>query len=103
MPQTIEGLPNPMVTLRRAAHVQNAYAATPLPDSYIAFTQTHRSNVFRDAARKRRKLEAIGPVTFEVLDDPDEILRTLEITLALKRQRIPAAGSIRHTRHFTAA
>lgn len=91
MPETIEGLPNPIVTLRHAVHVQDAYAATPLPVRYEAFLDLHRSNVFRDLARKRRKLAAIGPVTFEVLDDPHDILRTLEITLALKRRRYPGS------------
>jgi CelD/BcsL family acetyltransferase involved in cellulose biosynthesis len=94
MPQTIEGVPNPMVALRHSVRTGTAYAASPLPASFKAYTESHRSNVFRDAARKRRKVEALGPVSFEVLETSGDIRETVEIALAQKFRRHSETGQV---------
>jgi CelD/BcsL family acetyltransferase involved in cellulose biosynthesis len=87
MPETIEDVPNPMVTLLHSVHTENAYATSQLPATFEAYTDSHKSNVFKDAARKRRKLEALGLVRFEILEAPGDILETVDIALAQKLRR----------------
>jgi CelD/BcsL family acetyltransferase involved in cellulose biosynthesis len=92
MPETIEGVPNPMVTLRHCVHTGNARSARPLPATFEAYTESHRSKVFKDAARKRRQVEALGPVSFEIPEAPGDILETVDIALAQKRRRHRESG-----------
>nr|WP_294507263.1 GNAT family N-acetyltransferase [uncultured Rhodopila sp.] len=87
MPATIEGAPNPFVTLHGAEPAGYAYAATPLPDTFEAYRQAHRSALFRKAARFYRNGAEGSPVRLERVADPAEMLDIFDLTLAWKRQR----------------
>lgn len=87
MPTTIAGVPNPFVTLHDFMHVGYAYAATPLPDNFDTYRQTHRSALFRKAARLYRAGAGASPVRLECVADPAEMLSILDLTLAWKRER----------------
>jgi CelD/BcsL family acetyltransferase involved in cellulose biosynthesis len=87
MPENVEGAPNPFVTLCHSVHTYTAHSASPLPRDFKTYRDARKSKTFTDAARRRRKAAEIGPVRFEVLDTPVQVLEIVEIVLAQKRQR----------------
>jgi CelD/BcsL family acetyltransferase involved in cellulose biosynthesis len=94
MPESIHGIPNPMVTLRDAVPALGAYAATPLPASFEVFRQTHRSGDLSNLPRKLRQVAALGSLHFEILEAPNQILETVTLMVAQKRRRY-GADSVR--------
>ncbi|HEU5019216.1 MAG TPA: GNAT family N-acetyltransferase [Pseudolabrys sp.] len=67
--------------------------AAPFIDTSLASACAHRSSRTRNALRRhRRKLEAHGPLTFEVLDAPILKLHALKEALTLKRKWLQERG-----------
>ena len=93
MPNRIEGSANPMITLHQSKHLDNAHAASPLPATFAAFTGARKKKVFADTARQRRRVAAIGTVSFEIPEQPREILATVDLMLEQKRRRAHESGS----------
>jgi CelD/BcsL family acetyltransferase involved in cellulose biosynthesis len=93
MPKVIEGVPNPMIALPHAVAAENSYAATPLPTTFDAYARAHRAKDIKDAPRKWRKLAALGPVSFEILQEREAISATVETMLTQKRRRNRESGS----------
>jgi CelD/BcsL family acetyltransferase involved in cellulose biosynthesis len=67
MPGMIEDLPNPLLPLTVAQHPESCHFAR-LPDSWEKFAQ-ERIPKAADSRRRRRKLEKVGTVKFEISDE----------------------------------
>lgn len=80
MPETIEGLRNPLIMLPGAEHSEDSFAAT-LPSSIAAFRAAHTAN-WSDTRRRRRRLAEAGRVEF---DTPQTLAAKLEVLRVLGR------------------
>ena len=87
MPETVEGVPNPMLGLSGVRHTDDAHAATPLPTDFETFKKSRSSRFFADTRRKRRRLSEIGKVRFEIVSAREELADTVERMLAQKQRR----------------
>jgi len=87
MPERLPGnLPNPMTMVGRTRHVTDAHYTT-LPATFGAFTLGRKAKYFHETRRKRRQLGDLGEVHFMVLDKPDDIARTLNLSLAQRSRK----------------
>lgn len=94
MPETLaDGAANPMVAEKHARQSGNAYAATPLPPSFAAFAATRSRRYFADTRRKRRKLERMGRVVFEIAEESQVVDGVVDLMLRQKRRRIAESGA----------
>jgi CelD/BcsL family acetyltransferase involved in cellulose biosynthesis len=94
MPETFaDGAANPVVAERHARHSDNAYAATPLSSSFAAFAATRSRRYFADTRRKRRKLERLGRVAFEIAEESQVVDAVVSVMLRQKRRRIAESGA----------
>jgi CelD/BcsL family acetyltransferase involved in cellulose biosynthesis len=85
MPADVLDRVNPLVQTDMEKHVPSGHT-TMLPGSWAEFAAT-RLPRRADARRKRRKLEAMGKLTFVVADDAPSRERLLEAMIRQKTQR----------------
>jgi CelD/BcsL family acetyltransferase involved in cellulose biosynthesis len=83
MPETIEDVPNPLITLAGASHTENGHAAT-LPATIAEFRAGRSTRLFRDNRRKRRRLAEQAPLAFLRPAEPELVE---EVFSALARQK----------------
>ena len=87
MPERLRGdLPNPMATVGQTRHVTDAHYTT-LPATFSTFTLGRKAKYFHETRRKRRQLGDLGEVHFMVRDKPDDIVRTLGLSLAQRSRK----------------
>lgn len=87
MPARLPNGANPMITERHTRQVASAYAASSLPSSFAAFAATRKSTFFADTRRRRRQLERLGSLKFELADSPQEAAAIVALMLRQKRRR----------------
>ena len=91
MPETIEGIRNPLISLPGTAHANDAYGAT-LPDNFEAFKATRSSAFFKQSRRKWRRLKDRGRVDLGVATDTAEAVELLKILARQKARRWKETG-----------
>ena len=91
MPLTVDGLPNPLAGLPGLHHAHDAYAAT-LPPTFAAFAKARSAQFFSQNRRKRRKLEALGPVEVVAPDSGAERAELVRFLLEHKSRWQVASG-----------
>lgn len=92
MPETIEGARNPMLTLRGANFLENAYAAA-LPNSFDEFRARQSTDFFKDTRRRQRRLGKEGKVEIALPRNADEAAAWVRIMAAQKSRRWRATGT----------
>jgi len=83
MPQTIDGVRNPMIELSRVRHTDTARAAM-LPASFKEFTATRSMQFFAQIRRHQRRLQQRGTID---ICFPAESAQRIEVLRALARQK----------------
>jgi CelD/BcsL family acetyltransferase involved in cellulose biosynthesis len=91
MPQTIEGVPNPLVGLAGVRQTDEAHAAT-LPATFKEFTATRSSKFFAQIRRHRRRLDKQGTVDIRFLSEVEERLKVLHALIEQKSQWVRSNG-----------
>lgn len=86
MPETIDGVANPLAALPGARPAEHAYAA-PLPASGAAYQASRKHSLVKYTRRRRRQLGEHGPVVFTAAATPDEAKRILHELRPLKSRR----------------
>jgi CelD/BcsL family acetyltransferase involved in cellulose biosynthesis len=85
MPETVEGVPNPLVASPGAEPIENGYAAS-LPADGAAFRAAHAS-LLRETRKKRKGMRGKGEVAFSVAASADETLAALRALMPQKSRR----------------
>lgn len=83
MPQTIDGVRNPMIELSRVRYIDTAHAAM-LPASFKEFTATRSMQFFAQIRRHQRRLQKRGNIDICFPADSEQ---RIEILRALARQK----------------
>jgi CelD/BcsL family acetyltransferase involved in cellulose biosynthesis len=91
MPQTIEGVPNPLVGLAGVRQTDEAHAAT-LPATFKELTATRSSKFFAQIRRHRRRLDKHGTIEVRFPSTEEERLKVLHTLLAQKLQWVRGNG-----------
>ncbi|ODN71381.1 GNAT family N-acetyltransferase [Methylobrevis pamukkalensis] len=87
MPPQIGPLPNPFVLLPGVAEMGVTTAVVPM-----AGTDITKSSAYKDAAGKIRKMKREGDYAFEVVTDPDEISKIIDVMIAQRHDRCAELG-----------
>jgi CelD/BcsL family acetyltransferase involved in cellulose biosynthesis len=85
MPDLIGDLRNPLAGLATAAHPESCHVAT-LFGPWDLFARERVPN-FADSRRRRRKLEKLGKLQFEIAQTETQRLRFLEAMMRMKRRK----------------
>jgi CelD/BcsL family acetyltransferase involved in cellulose biosynthesis len=68
VPETVLGARNPLTILAQAAEQDVSAWSASLPTSFEEFKAARNRRLFADTERQRKRLGAIGPISFEVLE-----------------------------------
>ena len=85
MPETIEGLPNPLSVIATARHPESCHGIA-LHGSADDFERKHLPNA-RDSRRRLRKLESRASIRFQIARTDKERKRYFDAMVRMKRQR----------------
>ncbi|MPZ36856.1 MAG: GNAT family N-acetyltransferase [Rhizobiales bacterium] len=91
MPQTIEGVPNPLIGLAGTRHTDEAHAAT-LPATFKELTATRNTKFFAQIRRHRRRLEKLGTVEICYPSEEEERLKVLHTLIEQKSRWVRSNG-----------
>ena len=91
MPQTIDGVANPLAALPGASHTDDSYAAT-LPSSFDDFASARSTQFFSQNRRYRRRLAKISPVQACFPGDGDERIEIVRRMAEQKSQWLRGSG-----------
>jgi CelD/BcsL family acetyltransferase involved in cellulose biosynthesis len=83
MPHSIEGLPNPMISLAGMQATEQAHAAT-LTASFAEFQKLRSAKMFADTRRQLRRLQELGTVQL-LVDVP--LAQRAEVVAGMARQK----------------
>lgn len=93
MPETLPGMPNPMIRERHTRlGPEAAHSASPLPASCAAFVAQRNAKYFGDTRRQRRRLEGLGPLTFDTASSGREAAEIIDTVLRQKRRHREEIG-----------
>jgi CelD/BcsL family acetyltransferase involved in cellulose biosynthesis len=83
---------NPVLKVWKVVFQSNSYAAS-LPENIDSFRSRLRSKFKADTKRQRRRLSAIGELTFDVIDGFDGVRsKALDVMIEQKRKRCHSMG-----------
>ena len=91
MPQTIEGLPNPMTLLAGMHATEQAHVATLTP-SFSVFQQSRSAKMFADTRRQLRRLQALGAVQLLIDTAPPQRAAVVATMAQQKNRRWRESG-----------
>jgi CelD/BcsL family acetyltransferase involved in cellulose biosynthesis len=91
MPQTIEGVPNPLAGFASVRQTDEAHAAT-LPATFKELTATRSSKFFAQIRRHRRRLEKRGTIAVSYPSEEEERLKVLRTLIEQKLHWIRSNG-----------
>lgn len=93
MPELLPGMTNPMIREQHARPGPDAaHSASPLPASFAAFAAQRDAKYLADTRRQRRRLEGLGPVTFNSASAGREAAEIIDTMLRQKRRQREAIG-----------
>jgi CelD/BcsL family acetyltransferase involved in cellulose biosynthesis len=91
MPQTIDGVANPLAALAGASHTDDAHAAT-LPANFDEFAAARSTQFFSQNRRYRRRLAKVNPVEACFPEDGEQRIEIVRIMAAQKSQWLRGSG-----------
>ncbi len=93
MPEKLPDIANPMVWQTHARlGADSAHAASPLPTTFAAFVARSSAKYFSETRRMRRRLEDLGPLTFDLPGPGPEVAEIVNTMLRQKRRHLQEIG-----------
>jgi CelD/BcsL family acetyltransferase involved in cellulose biosynthesis len=98
IPEKIEGLCNPLLSIWDTKFLLNSYSAA-LPSNFVTFEKRLSTKLKADTRRQRKRLSGYGEIKFSVIQDNDLWMPAMDAMIAQKRDRYLSTGVLDMLKH----